>query len=334
MQGQMGATLHTGDLPVPDILRYAREAEALGYHGFWLTEESGKEAFALLALLSQATQRITLATGIVNFYSRTPTLLAMGASTIWRLSGGRFLLGLGTGGIGFMERGHGIAIERPLARARETVAIVRGLLHERRFSYDGQWFHIRNFGLREGPIDGHLPIVLSALNPGMIRVACQVADGLMSNWPSRESIQELQATIARECGKVGRDPGAVRIYTLLMTCPDPDDPAAVAAMRRGIAFYCATPHYHHIADVTGLGDQVRRVYEVWQSGDYDAASALVTDAMCEAFTLTGSRAHCAAHLRWLLEQGVYPVIYPLFRRDRVLDDHLAAIRLAASYLQD
>ena len=117
MQQEMGATLHTGDLGMQDLVRYAREAESLGYEGIWLTEESGKEAFATLAVLSQATQRIRLGTAIVNFYSRTPTLLAMGARTLFELSGGRFALGLGTGGVGFMERGHGLAIERPLRRA-------------------------------------------------------------------------------------------------------------------------------------------------------------------------------------------------------------------------
>ena len=64
-----------------------------------------------------------------------------------------------------------------------------------------------------------------------------------------------------------------------------------------------------------------------------AAAALVSDALCEAFTLTGSREHCREHLRWLLDQGVYPVIYPLMRRDRIVEDHFNAIRLAASYLE-
>src|SRR3990172_3612428 len=125
-QHAIGATLHTGDIGMDDILRYAREAESLGYEGFWVTEESGKEAFSTLALLANATKRIRLGTGIVNFYSRTPTLLAMGASTIYRLSGGRFELGLGSGGVGFMELGHGIVTDRPLARAREGGEMVRG----------------------------------------------------------------------------------------------------------------------------------------------------------------------------------------------------------------
>jgi 5,10-methylenetetrahydromethanopterin reductase len=332
LQGEMGATLHTGDMSMDDLLAYARDAERLGYEGFWLTEESGKEAFAVLALLAQATERITLATGILNYYSRTPTLLAMGASTIYRLSGGRFALGLGAGGVGFTVRGHGLEYERPLARARETIAIVRGLLTSRRFSYDGDWFHVREFHLREGPVDGTIPIYLSALNPRMVGVAAQVADGFISNWPTEESVAELRGLVAREAAKVDRDPGDVKLLTLMMTCPDPADPAAMDAMRRGVAFYCASKHYHHIGEISGFGDEVHRVYDVWQTGDFAAASRLVSDGLVEKMTLTGSREKCRAQLRGLLDAGVYPIIYPIPRRDRMVEDHTAAIRIAASYL--
>src|SRR3990172_10113477 len=92
MPTDMGVTLHSGDLTTDELVPYAQEAEALGYEGFWLTEESGKEAFATLALVAQATRRIRLATGIVSFYSRTPTLLAMSARTLHDFSGGRFSL--------------------------------------------------------------------------------------------------------------------------------------------------------------------------------------------------------------------------------------------------
>jgi len=82
MKLDMGVMLHTGDMPYNDIIRYAQEAEALGYHGFWLTEESGKEAFSLLGVLARETKRINLCTGIVNFYSRSPTTLAMSARSL------------------------------------------------------------------------------------------------------------------------------------------------------------------------------------------------------------------------------------------------------------
>lgn len=327
----MGVTLHTGDLDFDDIVAYAQEAERLGYEGFWVTEESGKEAFAVLALLARATQRIRLVTGIVNFYSRSPTLLAMSAATIYRLSGGRFALGLGTGGIGFMERGHGIKIERPLQRARETVEIVRGLLTRPRFSYQGQWFHIRDFRLREGPVDGPLPIYLAALNPGMVRLAARVADGVIINWPTSEFVAEVRDIIAAEAAAAGRRPQDVQVFSLLMTCADSDDHVAVEALRKGIAFYCASVHYHHIGELAGLGDQVKRVYEAWYREGPEAATELVSEAMLEKFALFGSPEHCRRKLADLAAAGVYPIVYPLLRRERMREDHFEVIRRVADY---
>jgi alkanesulfonate monooxygenase SsuD/methylene tetrahydromethanopterin reductase-like flavin-dependent oxidoreductase (luciferase family) len=332
MDGELGATLHTGDMSMDDLLRYAREAEALAFDGFWLLEESGKESFAVLALLARETQRLRLGTSILSYYTRTPTLLAMGASTIQRLSGGRLALGLGPGGLGFVERGHGIAPERPRRRARETVEIVRGLLPRPRLSYEGEIFHVRDFRLREGPLDAPPPIYLAALNPRMVVVAAGVADGLISNLLTEESLHEIQALVRQGAEAAGRDPGRVKILTLLLTCPDPSDASAVNAMRRGVAFYCAAASYHHIADVSGFGAAVRRVYDVWVTGDFAGATRLVTDAMIEKFSLTGSRAACQAKLRWMLDAGVYPLVYPIPRRERMVEDHFAAIRLVASYL--
>jgi len=102
-------------------------------------------------------------------------------------------------------------------------------------------------------------------------------------------------------------------------------------MRRGLAFYCASPHYHHVARVSGLIEQVERVKQAWDSGDLATASDLVTDEMVDKFSLTGSTQACRAKLRRMLDVGVYPIIYPLPRRDRVVEDHFAAIRLAAEY---
>jgi 5,10-methylenetetrahydromethanopterin reductase len=331
MQGEFGVTLHTGDLSFDEISRFARESEELGYHGFWLTEENGKEAFALLALLARDTSRIQLGTGIVNFYSRSPMTLAMGARTIWGLSGGRFLLGLGTGGVGFMTQGHGVSLDRPVARARETVEIVRRFLTERRFSYDGEWFKVRDFHLREGGVDGHLPIYLAALGPQMVRAAARHYDGFIMNWPTAAAIDEYREIVAREADAAGRDPAEVKILTLLQTVADPDDPTSVDAMRRGLAFYCGSEHYLHIADITGLGAEARKVKEVWETGDYRRAATLVTDDMVAAFSLWGSPAHCAAELRRLLAASVYPIIYPVPRHDRMVEDHFATIRLVAEY---
>lgn len=331
MLGNIGVMLHTGDMPMEDISRYAQAAERLGYEGFWVTEESGKEGFIVLTSVARDTQRIKLGTSILNFYSRTPTMLALGAGTLYRMSGGRFIhFGLGTGGIGFTERGHGVKIERPLARARETVEIIRGLLTNERFSYEGKWFHVQNFRFREGPLDDRMFLYLSALNPKMVGLAARVADGLITNWLTEESHEEYTAIIQKEAAAVGRNPDEVKILTLTMMAGEDD--ASVEAMRRGLAFYFASPHYHHIAEISGYGTQAKQVMAAWQSRDFAGASRLVTDAMVEKFAVMGSLEQRRRKLHWMLDRNVYPIMYPIPRTGHTIDDHFLVIELVARYL--
>lgn len=316
----LGLMIHSADLTFDEIIALGQHLEATGYHGYWLTEESGKEAFALLALLAANTKRITLGTSIINFYSRTPMLLAMGTRTIATLSGGRFELGLGTGGIGFMEQGHGIEIEKPVARSKEVVEIVRKFLTEERFSHDGKWYHVRNFHLREGPLADRVPIYQAALGPQMIKTAAKYYDGFIANWVTPQSLANYREMIAEGCAEVGRDPAEVKLLTLEMAAPDNSEESR-DAMRRGCAFYCASPHYMHIADITGLGDDFRRVKEVWEQRDYKRAATLVTDEMIETFTSTGTDEQVARRLDWLTGEGVYPIIYPVPRHSLKAQDH-------------
>lgn len=329
----LGLTCHTGDLSWDELIAWVQEAERLGYSAFCTTEESGKDAFAVLAILARETETINLGTAIVNFYSRTPTLLAMSARSIYDLSNARFgPFGLGAGGIGFMQRGHGIVTEKPLARARETVAIVRGLLTQTRFSYDGQWFKPRDFHLREGPIgDGAPPIWLAGLGPKMVRTAAEVADGVIANWLTEESLAEYRGLIEDGAHSAGRQAADIQIATLLMTCVDPKDEAAVFAARRGLAFYCASEHYLHIADICGLGTDARKVKAAWEERDFDRATNLVSDRLLDKFCLANTPAQNAERMRWLSDNGIYPIVYPLPRRESMAEDHHSVLRQAAEW---
>ena len=331
--GRLGFTCHTADLTWEQLITWVQAGERLGFSAFCTTEESGKDAFAVLAVLARETRVISLGTAIVNFYSRSPTLLAMSARSIHDLSGGRFgPFGLGTGGIGFMQRGHGIAIEKPLARAKETVAIVRGLLTQPKFSFDGRWFKPRDFHLREGPIgEGAPPIWLAALGPRMVSTAAEVADGMVANWLTEESLAEYRDLIREGAARAGRDPSEVQVATLLMTCVDPSDDAAVFSARRGIAFYCASDHYLHIADMCGLGADARKVKAAWEERDFDRATTQVSDRLLEKFSLTGSPEANARRVQWLFANGVYPIVYPLPRRESMVEDHHAVLARAAEW---
>lgn len=328
----MGAFCHTGDLSVPELVDYAARARTLGYRGFWVAEESGKEAFTVLAVIGTQVPEIELGVGITSVYARTPMTLAMEAQTLEQVADPRFVLGLGTGGYGFVERGHGLKIERPIARVRETVRLVRGYLAGRQ-TYEGDFFRVTSFSLRERPVRADLPIYVSALNPQMLRLAGEVADGVVLNWLTPKFLEQVvRPNLRLGAERAGRDPSAVRVTTLTPTCCDPAAEDARLAMRRMIGFYCAARPYHHLigTEDPAFLDRAREIIAVWEGGDVEAAVAMVPDEMIRAFTLTGEPAQTRARLEAFRELGVYPLIYPIPRRDRMLADHVRAIELVAS----
>src|ERR1700680_4745248 len=125
-----------------EAVELAQRAEALGFDSVWMPEAYGTDAISILGALAARTQHIKLGTGIVNVFSRTPALLAQTAATLDLISGGRFILGLGTSGHQVITGWHGMPFDRPLLRMRETVAIVRQVLRRDRLLYEGQVFHL------------------------------------------------------------------------------------------------------------------------------------------------------------------------------------------------
>jgi alkanesulfonate monooxygenase SsuD/methylene tetrahydromethanopterin reductase-like flavin-dependent oxidoreductase (luciferase family) len=326
-----GITIHSGDHTIEDILGYGKAAEKLGYDGFWLTEESGKEAFSVLAVLAGKTRKIRLGTGIVNIFSRTPTLLAMSTSTLDEISSRRGFLGLGTGGIGFITRGHGLSIEDPVNRMREYVAIIRKLLAWERLSYDGKYFHIKEFQLREEPPRKNVPIYLAGLNPKMQQLAGEVADGTIVNMLTEEGASEVKENLRIGAEKAGRDPTKVGIYALSMTLCGQGD-SALEAMKKAVAFYCASPHYHHIMTNAGYGEEARRVKELWDQNKHEEALKLVSDEFVKDLTITGTPSEIRKRMREYFSWGVYPIVYPIVRHGRVKKDTLYAMKAAAGKL--
>src|SRR5207253_10444166 len=111
-----------------------------GFESVWMPEAYGTDAVSILGALAARTQRMRLGTGIVNVFSRTPALLAQTAATLDLISGGRFILGLGTSGHQVISGWHGVPFERPVLRMRETIAIVRQVLRRERRELLGEVF--------------------------------------------------------------------------------------------------------------------------------------------------------------------------------------------------
>jgi alkanesulfonate monooxygenase SsuD/methylene tetrahydromethanopterin reductase-like flavin-dependent oxidoreductase (luciferase family) len=156
---------------------------------------------------------------------------------------------------------------------------------------------------------------------------------VIANWLTEESLAEYRGLIQHGAESAGRDPSAVQVATLLMTCVDPKDDSAVFAARRGIAFYCASEHYLHIADICGLGADARRVKTAWEERDFNRATELVSDPLLEKFCLVGGREANADRVAWLLDNGVYPIVYPLPRREQMVGDHHQVLKLVSDWVR-
>src|SRR3954454_6372626 len=154
-----------------------RAADTLGYSSVWIPEAWTFDAFMILTSLAAVTERIELATGIVNIYSRTPALIAQATATLDALSGGRAILGIGASGPQVIKGWHGLDYDRPLQRTREVIDVVRMILRREPLSYDGEVFQLGGrLKLINHPIRPAVPIVVAALGPKNVELTAELAD--------------------------------------------------------------------------------------------------------------------------------------------------------------
>src|SRR5688572_6734529 len=163
------------------------EAERLGADSVWVPEAWGQDALTPLAYLAARTTRIRLGSGIVQIGARTPANLAMAALSLQSLSGGRFVLGLGTSGPQVMEGWHGVRFPSPLAATRETIEIVRKVVAGEKLEYHGRVYDLPLPGgpgrpIRSLlPVETPVPIYIAALGPKNLALTGELADGWIGN---------------------------------------------------------------------------------------------------------------------------------------------------------
>src|SRR3954454_9408214 len=168
-----GLTLPFAGISLRDHLDLYRRAEAAGYDDLWTGETAGPDGFTPLAMAAAVTERIRLATRIVNTHTRRAGLLAQQAAALADASGGRFVLGLGSSSNVIVERWNGVPFVKPLSKVREAVEALRPVLAGER--------GLGGFKLETKP-EHEVPIVLAALRGKMLALAAEVADGAFTNW--------------------------------------------------------------------------------------------------------------------------------------------------------
>ena len=283
----------------------AKEAAELGYRSFWTAETTGPEAFSLLAAAGAAAPGLDLGTGVLALQLRTPMVAAMGAATLQSLHpDADILLGVGISSPVVTSRWHSAPYgDRPLAQVREYVALVRACLTGEKVDFDGDFYRVKGFrlGLRIGPKSPK--IVVGALNPAMLRLAGEVADGVLLNY--------LPASHVGWSVKQVRAGGGAEIYAYVHAGVG-DREKGIDKARRDLFSYAVVDAYAANFRRAGFGDDVDAIRERHAAGDRDGALAAVSDRMCDAIDVLGDADLVRDAFRAYIAAGVdVPVLMPL-----------------------
>ncbi len=253
-------------------------ADRLGYDAAYTTHIAGRDSLTVLMAYAAASERIRLGTGVVPIFSRTPATMAQTAATIDEFSGGRMVLGLGVSHRVTVENWHGQTITKPVTQMREYVAGVRAILTGAE-PPDSEFFPTK-FAFMGYQARAELPIYVAALSPNMIRLAGEVADGVML-WLCCPSYIEQQVIPALRAGleKAGRSLDSFDIVAAVPVALTDDPESARAALRQDLIPYASLPFYRAMLESSGFADELAAFDAGMASGDVEAAKAGLSDRM-------------------------------------------------------
>lgn len=280
-------------------------AGELGYSSFWTAETTGPEAFVTLAAAGAANPSLDLGTGVIALQLRTPGVVAMAGASLQALHPERdVLLGIGVSSPVVASQWHGATYgDRPLAQVREYVTLLRECLSGEPVTFEGDFYQVRKFrlGVRLG--ERRPKIVVAALNPAMLRLAGELADGVLLNYlPASHvpwSVEQVRA---------GGD-ADIYAYVHVGVCEREE---GVELARRDLFSYAVVDAYARNFERAGFADEVAEIRERHAARDRDGAVAAVSDRMVDAIDVMGDAAHVHATVQAYVDAGVdVPVVMPL-----------------------
>ncbi len=279
--------------PWSDLAELAGAGEALGYRALFLPEVGARDTLAALTGLAGATSSLLLGTGVVPVPSRSPALLAMAAATVQERSGGRLVLGLGTGP----------ALPGALDRLRMTVAMLRrAFTGERVEMPDGT-------SIRLGLVPEQPPAIwIAALGPKAVWAAGEVADGVILNWCTPARVEEAAGRVAEAAAAADRDPAGITVAVYVRACVLADEDAALAAAASFTGEYASYPAYARQFAAMGFAHEAELAAAAHAAGRPQDVPAALVRAVC----LVGEAPAARERLEAFRVAGAHlPVVYPV-----------------------
>jgi len=321
----------SGGLTPRDLVECVTLAEELGYESAWVAEGHGGDQFAILAACAVSTRRIRLGTSISSVFVRSAPTIGMAAATVDHLSGGRFILGLGSSHRVQVEPEHGLPFIQPIQRLRETIDVVRALVRDGAVAYSGKVVDVKRFDLWFPPLRPSIPIYVSALFPTVLQIAGEIAEGVLLTWPTLDAGGRAAANVGIGARRAGRQPDAVEIASLIPCYVAGSRGEAYEAMRQAVAFYAGFfPRYHRLLSESGFADDVARIAEAFQRGDRAEAARRVPDALIAAITAAGTPEDCRAKIDAYRRSGIaLPIVSPRASGPEAKEMAMATLRACA-----
>jgi probable F420-dependent oxidoreductase len=293
---------------IADQVEAARRAEAAGFDSVWTIEFFNQHGFVRLAAVAAATERVRVGTAIAYAFMRTPLLAASAALDIDELSGGRMILGLGSGTRSMNERWYSVPFEHPPApRMREAVALVRAAFGAAKgggLRFEGKYYDVQiPMYTRPDAARETIPIYVAGVNRGMIRTAAAVADGLVGHPVyTRKYIREhvLPELEGSRC--------QLAPYVVCSISDDVEEARREA--RAQVAFYYSTKLYHTILDAHGWRPAGEEIAAAFRRLDFAAMAAAVSDEMLDAIAIAGRPAEVRDRLKQWEGLSDQALLYP------------------------
>ena len=307
----------------------ARQAEDSGFESLWCGEAWGTETSTLVTAFLAWTRRMSVGTGIVSLYLRPPTLTAMQAASMDLVAPGRARLGIGVSTRN-INAFHGIPWDHPVARTREYVDVLRRVLAGERVTHAGRFYRPQGFRL-SATLSQRVPIYLAAVNPRMLRLAGEIADGVLLAWLPARQVAASVAEIAKGAARAGRRVEDIDIGCYVHTLVKPDRERALAQLRHVLVGYCQANTYIQGFRRFGYRDVLDEVLARWQAGDRAGAEQAIPDRMVEELFVFGTLAECHAQLGRFVDAGVQHPIVAAPPTSRLTGDDLHA--LVAAFAQ-
>ena len=268
-------------LSINEVLECSRKLNEIKPEVMWIPETWGMESFSILGLAAKENTFSKIGSSIINIYSRSPSLIAMGAATLDTISNERLILGLGTSSVSIVEDFHGQKFASPVQRMKEYVEIIRFALTGEKINYDGEIFSLRDFSLLVKPPRKEIPIYLAAINQKMLELTWNIADGvifyLRPKVELKQTIEKMQAQ------------RKIDTSLQIITCIDNDCEKARTRAKKTLSFYIAVGKiYREFLELNGYSDTVHEIYNEYNKTGLKKLDELVPDKILDDLCIAGT----------------------------------------------